>query len=53
MNNEMAINPYLSTIESKKLNKQNRNRLRYREHFDGCQMGKGWGVGEKDERIKK
>ena len=27
MNNEMAINTYLSTIDSIKLNKQNRNRI--------------------------
>ena len=37
----MAINTYLSTIESKnKLSKQEqRQNHGYREHFDGCQMG--------------
>ena len=41
MNNKMAINTYLSTIESKnKLSKQEqRQNHGYREHFDGCQMG--------------
>ena len=29
------------------MNKQNKNRLRYREHFDSCQMGGGWGLGER------
>ena len=27
--------------------KQNRNRLRYREQTDGCQMGEGWGDGQR------
>ena len=37
----MAINTYLSTIESKKQNKQaeQKENHRHREHFDGCQMG--------------
>ena len=46
MNNKMAINTYLSTIESKnKLSKQEEQRQnhRYREHFDGCQIGGGCG----------
>ena len=45
----MAINTYLSTIESKnKLSKQEQRQSHgYRERFDGCQMG-GWhqGIGE-------
>ena len=51
MNNKMAINTYLSTIESKnKLSKQEEQRQnhRYREHFDGCQIGVG--VGEVQKR---
>ena len=42
MNNKMALNIYLSTIESKnKLSKQEEQRQNhgYRERFDGCQMG--------------
>ena len=42
----MAINTYLSTIESKKKTNPKPNELieqkqthRYIEHFDGCQMG--------------
>ena len=37
----MAINTYLSTIESKKQTKQTRitENHGYREHFNGCQMG--------------
>ena len=43
MNNKMAINIYLSTTESKKQNKQEQKQThRYKQHFDGCQMG---GVG--------
>ena len=44
MNNKMAVNTYLSTIESKnKLSKQEEQRQNhgYRECFDGCQMGGG------------
>ena len=39
----MAINTYLSTIESKKQNKQaeQKENNRYRERFDGSQMGGG------------
>ena len=44
MNNKMAKNTNLSTIEStkNKLSKQEEQRWnhRYREHFDGCQMGR-------------
>ena len=45
MNNEMAINTYVSIIESKKVNKQAEHKHThiYREHFDGCQMGRGLG----------
>ena len=44
MNNKIAINTYLSTIESKKQNKINKQaeqkqNHRYRECFDGCQRG--------------
>ena len=42
MNNKMAINTYLSTIESKnKLSKQEEQRQNhgYKECFYGCQMG--------------
>ena len=41
MNNKMAINMYLSTIESKKLSKQEEQRQNsgYGELLDGCQMG--------------
>ena len=45
MNNKMAINTYLSTIESKKLSKQEEQRQNhgYSELFVGCQMGGGCG----------
>ena len=43
MNDEMAIHTNLSTIESKKQNKQaeQKQNLRFREHLDGYQMGGG------------
>ena len=41
MNNKMAINTYLSIMESKKQSKQNRNRIMDPESFDGCHMGGG------------
>ena len=46
--NKMAINTYLPTIESKnKVNKikkqEQKQNHRYRECFDGCQMGGGPG----------
>ena len=44
MKNKMAINMYLSTIESKnKLSGQEEQKQNhgYRECFDGCQMGGG------------
>ena len=46
----MAINTYLSTIEYKEQNKQKEKKHthRYREYFDGCQMG--WEVGRMDEK---
>ena len=54
MNNKMAINTYLLTIESEKknLSKQEKQRQNdgYREHFDGCQMG--WGFREMDELVR-
>ena len=44
MNNKMAINTYLSTIEFKKQTKQTRRQNHgYGERFDGCQMGGGPG----------
>ena len=44
MNNKMAINTYLSTIEFKKLSKQEqRQHHGYGECFDGCQVRKGCG----------
>ena len=39
MNNKMAINTYLSTIDSKKQTKNHG----YRESFNGCQMRGGCG----------
>ena len=51
MNNKMAINTYLSVIESKnKINKQEEQKQnhRYKENFDGWQMGGGSG-----EWVKK
>ena len=51
MNNKMATNTYLSSIESKK-NKLSKNRENhgYGERFDGCQMG--WGFGEMGEEVR-
>ena len=50
MNDKMAIKAYLSTIESKKQNKQAEQKQThsYREHFDYCQMG----VGEKVKELR-
>ena len=42
----MAKNTYLSIIESKKQTKQREEQRqihKYREHFDGCQMGGEFG----------
>ena len=56
MNSIMAINTYLSTIESKnKLSKQEEQRWKhgYREHFDGCQVGEGFGrMGEEVRGLR-
>ena len=50
MNKKMAINTYLSTIESKsKINRQNRNRLIRTETAVGRGIG---GLGERGEGIK-
>ena len=51
----MAINTYLSTIGSKKQNKQtSRTETEsYRECFDSWHMGGGLGEGWKSEDIKK
>ena len=45
MNNEVAINTYLSTIESKKQTKQEERRQNHGngECFYGCQMEAEWG----------
>ena len=46
MGNKMAINTYLSTIESKKQTKQTKEQKQnhgYRECFDGCQTVGVWG----------
>ena len=55
MNNKMAINTYLSTIESKnKLSKQEEQRQYhgYRDHFDVYQMGGRCGrMGEELRRL--
>ena len=51
----MAINTYLSVIESKKQNKQTSKQTqnhRHREHFDGCQMGGSLG-GQAKKGINK
>ena len=52
MNNKMAINTYLSTIESKKQNKLagQKQKHRYRECFDSCQMG--WWSGRLAKKVK-
>ena len=53
MNNKMAINIYLSTIESKNKLSQQEQRCyshRYGEHFDGCQIGGGYG--EMGEEVR-
>ena len=55
MNNKMAINTYLSTIQLKKLSRRAEN-CGYGEHFDGYQIkcsGGVWGNGRGGERIKK
>ena len=56
MNNKMAINTYLSTIESKKQTKQTRrtgSESWIREHFDGYQMGEGFrGMGEEVRALR-
>ena len=56
MNNKMAINTYLSTTESRKQTKQTREQRQnhgYRECFDGCQMGRGYGgMGEQVRRLR-
>ena len=45
MNNKMAINIYLSTIESKKLStlEEQRQNHGYSDRFDCCQLGGGCG----------
>ena len=52
MNNKMAKNTNLSTIESKKDTKQTR-RIMDTECFYGCQMRGRWENGQKGEGIKK
>ena len=55
MNNEMAINTYLSMIESQnKTNEQKRNRIWGTENILAVAVWEGVGVmGEKGEEIKK
>ena len=55
MNNKIAINTHLSTIESK--NKPSKQEQRqnhgYGEHFDGCQMGRRYrGMGEEVRGLR-
>ena len=53
MDNKMAINTYLSTVESKKqTSKQNRNRIidRYGDHLEGYQVGSG--IGRMKEKVQ-
>ena len=52
MNNKMAINTCLSTIESKKHTKQEElsQKHGYGKHFDGCQMGGGEGIMSEEVR---
>ena len=53
MNIKMSINSQLSIIESKKQTKQTRRTETdhgYEEHFDGCQIG--WGYGEMGELLR-
>ena len=56
MNNKMAINTYLSTIESKKQTKQTseqRQNHGYGKHFDGCQIrGRSGGMGEEVRGLR-
>ena len=54
MNNKMAINIYLSTIESKKQTKQTRTEtIRVTKYFDGCQIGRGCrGMGEEVKGLR-
>ena len=54
MNSKMTINTYLSTTEKNKLSKQEqRQNHGYREHFDGCQMGRGRGrMGEEVRGLR-
>ena len=55
MSDKMTTNTYLSTTESKnKLSKQEqRQNHGYREHFGGCQMGRGCeGMGEEVKGLR-
>ena len=54
MNNKMAINTYVSTIESKTTRKQEqRQNYGYGERFDGCQMGGGCvGIGDEVRGLR-
>ena len=51
MNDKMALNTYLPTIESKKLNEQaeQKQTQRYREHFDSHRW---WGWVETVRRLR-
>ena len=55
MNNKIAKNTNLSTIESKKQTKQQEQRQNhgYGEYFDGCQMGGSCGcIGEEVRGLR-
>ena len=55
MNNKMAINTYLSTIESEKqISKQEQGQKhRNGDHMEGYQQGEGRGrIGQKVQRIR-
>ena len=57
MNNKVTINTYLSTNELKrnKINEESEQKQthRYREHFDGYQVGWIGRMGEKAEEVNK
>ena len=56
MNNKMATNTYLSTIESKNKLSQEEHRQNhvYGEGFDGCQVGGLYGgMGEEVRELKR
>ena len=56
MNNKMAINTYLATIDSKnqtKKTEEQRQNYEYGGHFDGCEMGGGcWRIHEEGRGLR-